>query len=117
MSQSKRNNSLDLLRIVSMMMVVGLHFFNHSGLRDAVSQSSPNWYISNLLFSFCNVCVNCFVLLSGYFQCESSFKLERAVSTWLQAAVYSVGIYLACSILKGTISLSELLTSGLVMTM
>ena len=115
--KQNRNFSLDLLRIVSMMMVVGLHFFNHSGLRDAVSQSSPNWYISNLLFSFCNVCVNCFVLLSGYFQCEASFKLKRVVSTWLQAAVYSVGIYLLYSILKGTFSLFELLKSGLVVTM
>lgn len=115
--KQNRNKGLDLLRIVSMMMVIGLHFFSHSGLRDAISQGSPNWYLSNLLFSFCNVCVNCFVLLSGYFQCEASFKLKRVVSTWVQAACYSVGIYLLYCLLKGNFSLSVLLDSTLVVTM
>lgn len=113
-----RNSSLDLLRIVSMMMVIGLHFFNHGGLLgESPVPGSANWYLVNLIYSLCYVCVNCFVLLSGYFQCEASFKLKRVVSTWLQAAVYSVGIYFLYSILKGTFSLSELLNNGLVVTM
>ena len=90
--KQNRNLGLDLLRIVSMMMVVGLHFINHSGLWEALSQGSLNWYLSNLVFGLCYVCVNCFVLISGYFQCEATFKLKRVVSIWIQAACYSVGI-------------------------
>lgn len=116
--KQNRNAGLDLLRIVSMLMVVCLHFFSHGGLMlGTFERGTPNWYIGNMMYVLCYVCVNCFVLLSGYFQCESSFKLKRVISVWLQAAFYSVGLYLICAIAQGDFSLSGALKSGLVVTM
>lgn len=59
------------------------------------------------------VAVNCFALLSGYFQCTSQFKLKRVLSTWVQVAVYSVGFYVVVKILFGGSSAFALLKSAL----
>ena len=63
--------------------------------------------------------VNCFVLISGYFLCTSQFRLGKLASTWIQAAFYSVGIYMLLVFLhEGTsFSLKELIKSSLVVTM
>lgn len=112
-----RNTNLDLLRIISMLMVVCLHFFNHGGLvEDALVYGEANWYLGNIIYAFCTVAVNCFVLISGYFLCNASFKLKKLASIWVQALFYSVGLYLLCSLRSG-LSITELIKSGLVMTL
>lgn len=113
--KNNRNTSLDLLRIICMMMVVGQHFFSHGGLvNDALIPGTVNWYLGNLMYTLMIQSVNCFVLLSGYFQSTSCFKLKRVISTWLQVVFYSVLLYLAAALSSGTWSVMELLKSGLV---
>lgn len=94
--KEKRNYALDLLRIVSMVMVVFLHCYNKAGLSNNITPAygTANWYFIQSLNILCYVAVNCFVLISGYFLCTSSFRLRRWVSVWGQALLYSVGIYL-----------------------
>lgn len=110
----QRDNGLDLLRILCMLMVVSLHYYGHGSLIGGqLADGSPNWFLGNLLYPFSLVAVNCFVLLSGYFQCGSRFKLKRVVSTWVQVAVYSVGLYVVVKLLLGGLSLMELVKSAL----
>ena len=45
-----------------------------------------------LLEAFCIVAVNVYMMISGYFLCESSFKLSRLLTLWVQLWLYSVGI-------------------------
>lgn len=103
LTTKERNRNLDLLRIVSMFMVVLLHSFNHGGLLQDIAPAygTPNLYLVQAIFSFCLVAVNCFVLISGYFLCASDFKLKKWVSTWGQALVYSVGIYFVLTFVCG----------------
>lgn len=56
---------IELLRIVAMMMVVGLHYLNFGGIlwSEAVMNRRIAWGIEAFLF----VAVNCYVLISGYF--------------------------------------------------
>lgn len=116
MSQLKnnRNQGLDLLRIICMLMVVTLHYYGHGCLvGDQLVPGTTNWFLGNLLYPFSLVAVNCVVLLSGYFQCTSRFKLKRMVSTWVQVAIYSVGLYIAAKLLFGGFSVSALLKNAL----
>ena len=116
--QKTRNNSLDLLRIISMMMVVSLHFFGHGGLVcGALVEGTANWYLGESVHAFSIVAVNCFVLLSGYFQCTSKFKLKRLVSVWAQVLFYSVTLYILTALISGSFSVMVLIKSGLVVTM
>lgn len=114
----KRDSGLDFLRILSMIMVTTLHFFNHGGLiNSALTPGHYNWYLANIVFSLCYVCVNCFVMLSGYFQCTSKCKLRRIASIWVQAMAYSLGLYIVTALYSGSFSLTELVKSGLAVTM
>lgn len=110
----QRDNGLDLLRIICMLMVVTLHFYGHSSLiGEHLVPGTLNWFLGNLIYPFTLVAVDCFVLLSGYFQCTTRFKLKRVVSVWAQVAVYSVALYIAVKLLFGGLSFSALVKSAL----
>lgn len=105
----KRDNGLDLLRILCMLLVTFSHVFTHGGIiNEHLSPGTASWFLGNLLYPFTLVAVNCFVLLSGYFQCTSRFKLKRVVSVWVQALFWSVVLYAAVSLFQGGLSILEL---------
>ena len=89
--KNTRNNSLDLLRILSMFMVVILHVFGSSGLlRDTLVPGHYNWYIGHIMHTFSYQAVNCFILISGYFLCTAKFKLKKLLYIYIQVFFYSV---------------------------
>ena len=96
MSQLKknRNQGLDLLRIICMLMVICLHYLGTDNVIGEADLYSANWFVSQTFFSLSMVAINCFVLLSGYFLCESTIRLGRWLSIWVQVVFYSFGIYL-----------------------
>lgn len=93
MRQTQRNMSIDLLKIISMLMVVSLHITSH-GIHNAeiVDFSIPYWFVV-VINSLSLVAVNCFVLISGYFLSQSKVSYKRIISLWIQVFTYSVGIY------------------------
>ena len=117
----KRDTGLDLLRIISMIMVVCIHTVGWGGLVEgALVPGTANWYLGNAMQTLSLQAVNCFVLISGYFLCTAKFRLSKLASTWMQAAFYSVGIYLVLALVHvgGTqFSLKELIKCALVVTM
>lgn len=114
-----RNQGLDLLRVICMLMVVCLHYLGQGGLVEAaLTLWTPNWFLGQLIAGFCRVCVNCFILISGYFMCTSKFRLSKWVSVWIQTMFYSVVVYLVlvlCGVV--TFSVAELLKSFMVFTL
>lgn len=119
--EENRNHNLDLLRIVCMLMVVGLHTLNHGGLIEkTLVVGTANWYIGNAMFTLFLQAVNCFVLISAYFLCTAKFRLSKLVFIWVQAAFYSVGVYLVLVITGAgdtVFSFKELVKCGLLVTM
>lgn len=106
---SNRNPSFELLRVVSMLMIVSLHFFMHGGVLDATEIGT--W--ENTLFYFLQgifyVSVNQFVLISGYFgiQTVSAGKLYRY---YAQVLFYAVLTFMLAALLdQQQISLQNLL--------
>lgn len=83
----KRNESLDVLRCVAMLMIVGLHIMGQGGVLVAAhGHSLP---VSMLHYSF--LCaVNVFMLISGYFGCKVKFRYSRIVILYLQTFFWSV---------------------------
>ena len=118
--QKTRSTNLDLLRIVSMVMVVCLHTVGWGELVEgALVPRTVNWYLGNAMQALSLQAVNCFVLISGYFLCTSEFRLKKLGVTWVQAAFYSVAVYIAVVLFcKGdAFSVKELIKSALVVTM
>lgn len=88
-----RHYGLDLLRILSMGLIVLLHECMYGGLLDlpAGNLDLPGtlmWFVYALTY----VAVNCYVLISGYFQCTQTFKPSRLLKTAMTVWFYSCTI-------------------------
>lgn len=91
-----RNSSIELLRIISMIMIVLCHFATHGGFSFNVkSLSIPRlWW--NFIEMGGNFGVDVFVLISGYFLVTSRgkvFDLKRILKFIGQVFIYSIAIY------------------------
>ena len=96
-TNTPRNSSLELLRIISMIMIVFHHFAIHGGFEwDAPSLSIPYfWY--NFIIGGGKVGVDVFVLISGYFLVNkegSLFDFKRILKFWGQVFFYSIAFYI-----------------------
>lgn len=88
----QRNANMDLLRIVSMLLIIFLHSIDHSGVLEAAVPGTGMYYYVYFGYYLAQVCVNCFVLLSGYFMIESKFRPSKLISLWLEVVFYSLVI-------------------------
>ena len=95
----KREPNFEVMRTVAMFFIVVYHCLTH-GVGDGYGFSVGNPVtLSNLLFSdlflvFSSIAVNLYVMVSGYFLVDLSFKVSRIVRTWTYACFYSVVITL-----------------------
>lgn len=64
--QQKRMYGLDLLRIISMFGIIGLHLFNNGGILESLNVNSINYYPLLFIYVLCYLSVNIFAMLSGY---------------------------------------------------
>ena len=88
-----RETNFDLLRIISMFMVVSLHYLSKGGvLLSFVEPFNGNTYLAYFIEMLSAPAVNLFVLLSGYFLVKTSFKIEKMVSLIGQVLFYTLGI-------------------------
>ncbi len=87
----KRNANMELLRMISMLMVVMLHGLGKSGLLVNLSISGgANATIAWLLESLSLGAVNIFILISGYYLIDSKFKIGRLIELVAELLFYSV---------------------------
>lgn len=88
--KTQRNVSLDLLRILSMLLIIFLHSIDHSGVLEQAENCGTSMYLYvRYMYALCQVCVNLYIMLSGYFMITSKFRLQKLISLWMEAAFYS----------------------------
>lgn len=80
-STDERNNAIDILKILSMVMVVLLHLQSYGIQKAEVELHTPIYWMALLVRSFSGVAVNCFVLISGYFLCDQVVKKEKTIES------------------------------------
>lgn len=90
--KDNRNYGLDILRIVSMFMVLIIHYIGRSNLTSLTNNTTYNWYIYNFILAIALVANNCYVLISGYFLINSKFKIKKVLQLILESWFYSIGI-------------------------
>ena len=99
----ERNSAIELLRIISMIMIVAHHFAVHGGFEfDTKSITIPRlWY--GIIGIGGNFGVDVFMLISGYFLASSktvSVDFRKTFRFWMQVLFYSVVLF-AITILMG----------------
>ena len=100
MEKAKRQANYELLRIIAMLMVVTLHYLNHTGMLLAPGIEAGAGRVAGMLVeSFCIVAVNVYVLISGYFLVEAGFSVKRIAVLVCQILFYAMLIPL---IMMGT---------------
>lgn len=114
--KKSRNSSIELLRILSMCSVIGHHFLKWGGVLDASEFGSIEymvyWLINGLFFT----CVNCFMLITGYFMNGSQMRPSRLLKFWLQVVFYSVVCTVIVSISTQQVPLTDLAKSFVPLT-
>ena len=99
--QTDRNYGIDLLRIVSMIMIVVLHTLGHGKLLESVDVSSGKYWILWLMETMAYCAVNCYGLISGYVGYGKKFKLRNIIQLWIEVLFYSVSISIAFKVFYG----------------
>ena len=94
---NKREPQFEILRVIAMLMVIILHYLSKGGLLadPAGDLTFSDWMFWGLE-ALCLVCVNVYVLISGYFFEENRFRLGKAAGLWCQVFFYSVVIAAVC---------------------
>ena len=85
-----RSYGIDLLKSVSMLMVVILHVLGVGGILNSTqagsNANSLSWFLETL-----NICaVNCFGLVSGYVLSRGHYRRSRLLSLWLRVVFESL---------------------------
>ncbi|MDR3344992.1 MAG: acyltransferase [Oscillospiraceae bacterium] len=94
LAKPERQMGIDLLRVVSMFMVVLLHVVGRGWVLSA-KPLSPTWHAGWIIEYLCYGAVNIFALITGYVACKSTkIKYARTFELWFQGLFYSVLITL-----------------------
>lgn len=96
--RSKRNANIELLRLLSMLMVMTLHCLAWSGALYQQQGTADLLYWG--LEALCVPAVNCFVLISGYFLVKTPFRVAKLLQ--IAGAVWSYAFL--CSLLAAILS-------------
>lgn len=89
MLEDKRNYGIDLLRIVSMFMVVLLHILGAGGMLGAAGSSVSADRVLWLIEIACYCAVNCYSIVSGWVGYKGKFKFTNIIVLWLQVFFYT----------------------------
>ncbi len=87
-----RNSNLEILRIVSMLLIILAHYAGHGGIIDQATAAGGH-FLGLCLKTGGKLGVVCFVLISTYFMCEQKFKFEALLKTLLQATFYALLVF------------------------
>lgn len=110
MAKTERQSNIELLRVIAILGVVILHY---NGIGGALDSTSGINHIICLTFESLFICsVDLFMLISGYFSCNSKKTIaQKPIKLLLQVIVFSGAWYLISCIKDGSFSISLFLRS------
>lgn len=90
----KRKSNIELLRIVSMLLIISFHYVFKSGY--VYNTLDLNTFIVKFFYHFGELGVNLFILISGYFLIKGKFSYKKLVLLLIEVLFYQVFIYTIC---------------------
>ena len=88
-----KQSNMELLRIISMLMIIALHFLGHGKILNSVSKGTITYYIAWTFETISYISVNLYILISGYFLIDSKFKISKVIKLFFEVLFYSLIIY------------------------
>lgn len=92
---NKRKSNLELLRILSILMIITIHYFLYMMNCDFNNlnnfSQTNNFYLVRILESFCIIGVNLFALITGYFMIKKeSVNIKKIIKFIINTSFYAV---------------------------
>lgn len=100
-----RSANFDLLRIVATFMVIMMHFLWHGNVLSECKYGTLSYYFFWGIRAAVYPCVNCFVLLGGYFNCDKKIRISKIVELEIQTLFYSI-LGFSIALFIGSISIN-----------
>ncbi len=93
----ERQSSLELFRILTMILIIAHHYVIRSGLSaqdGPISANPTSLHALLVLFfgAFGKTGINCFVLITGYFMCEKNISLRKFLKLLCEMMFYQIVI-------------------------
>lgn len=93
----QRDTNLELYRIITMLLIIAHHYVINSGLTEAGSPVLAYPMAKRSLFlllmgAWGKTGINCFVLITGYFMCESRISAKKFFKLYFELVFYSLAI-------------------------
>ena len=84
----QRNKSIELLRIVLMLMIIASHVKAHGGI--VYEKFGVNSAFLAVLGCCGNLAVNVFIVITGYYSWQSKFNYKKIIRLILEVTLYSI---------------------------
>lgn len=94
MEKKERLSNFELMRIMSMFLIVTGHVFSWGGIMS-VSDYRVSMAI-NFIYAIILVHVNSFILLTGFFQSKSKFRISKIIKLFLLMCLYKAVLVFIC---------------------
>ena len=107
----ERNYGIDLLRMVSMLMVIVLHLLRFGGIYNPES-AGLNRGVVSVIDTCCICAVNCFAIISGFVGHKSKFRLSNLIHLWFIVTFYLGTLSIVFCFFPGVhVCFSDIITS------
>ncbi|MCQ2519000.1 MAG: acyltransferase [Lachnospiraceae bacterium] len=108
-SKKMRNSTMELLRIVAMVMIISAHALDKGSLLKLYFTTGETPYIGSwILLAFSVVGLNMYMMLSGYFMAGSKVNTKRLADVVATVLFYSVGILAVMLVMSKVFNLIDL---------
>ncbi len=92
----QRESNIELLRIISMLMIVSVHYFPN-GILDPnlVESGSGQYYLGWLLETLCIIGPNAFTMIAAWFLCtREESDIRKAILLYVKMVVYDLVLFI-----------------------
>lgn len=90
----RKNNSIELIRIIAMLGVVLTHVISIGGVLFSTKFFSLNYFFIEFFEIWTRLGVPLFILITGYLMYEKSWKLGRLIDIYLQVGFWAILVFL-----------------------
>ena len=96
MKKATRNSNIELLRIISMLMTLTLHYLLFGNILSRSTTGGIAYYGNWTIEAICLISVDCYMLISGYFLSQKQFTSRRILSFYIQILFYTIVLAVLC---------------------
>ena len=100
--KEERMLGMDVLKILSMFMVLLLHVNGAGGILWNATTFETHWWIAHAMEHICIVAVNLFAMASGFLCFGRKWQIKKLLALWLQVFFYCLTITVIFMAIEGT---------------